>query len=290
MATFEQIQALLARQDEKNIERLDQLVKNIEKNVKESLTEEVVKKVVKSLGPTIMDKVEKEVSKAVEPVMKQQEKTEAELNKIKEVLEKLSDKVNSQEMVKNKIESEAPALQKEKAGAVWGGGQGGKGAESGARETPEIEKKEKGDIERMFSEANSTLTFSPMDEDEWKEIKAKGMEEGKMEECKAEEAAYDSLVADFLSQEMGMNGKELKEVMKDVKDIYPKTSRDWKVLVVNFRSEATAQWVLQGKAKMRQGVQGENKPALENWVPERNVQEVQCSEKPGLQTATREQG
>ena len=171
MATFEQIQALLARQEEKNIERLDQLEKDIEKNVKESLTEEVVKNVVKSLGPTIMDKVEKEVSKAVEPVMKQQEKTEAELNKIKEVLEKLSYKVNSQEMVKNKTESEAPAPQKGKAGGVWGGVQGGKGAESGVRETPEIEKKERGDIERWMRMSGKRSRLREWKKGRWRNVK-----------------------------------------------------------------------------------------------------------------------
>ena len=43
----------------------------------------------------------------------------------------------------------------------------------------------------------------------------------------------------------------------------------------------TAQWVLQGKAMMRQG---ENKGALENWVPDGMYR--RCSEMPGLQTAT----
>ena len=36
---------------------------------------------------------------------------------------------------------------------------------------------------------------------------------------------------------------------------------------MGFKGEAIVDWILGGKGKMRRGVEGANKPVVENWVP-----------------------
>ena len=180
MATFEQMKKMFEMHEEKNHKRLDQLKKNIEKNVRETLTKEVVKNVVASLAPKIKEEVEREVKKVTEPVKKQLKKTEAEVLELRKTVETLNSKFNDKEDEMARIETEFPALpgteagRGERAGRGAGAGRGerageGLGDREGGRRqgiTPAMQEKER-DVRRMFQDANSTLTFSPIYKNDW---------------------------------------------------------------------------------------------------------------------------
>ena len=191
MATFEQIKEMFEMQEEKTNKRLDKLEKHIKKNVKEALTEEVIKNVVDSLTPTIIKEVEKEVLKVIEPVKRQFDKTESDVSKLKEVVENLTSKITKNDDERARIDREFPALQITEQGTGAGRGSGaGRGAGGGEgaggrlgdgggarRHEPAMSEKEK-EVRRMFHEANSTLTFSPIYKNNWETQVKTSVEEG----------------------------------------------------------------------------------------------------------------
>ena len=122
-------------------------------------------------------------------------------------------------------------------------------------------------IKEMFLEANSTLTFSPIAEEDWKQLTTHLVEEEKMDPRMAEKVAGHRMVEEFLNQEMLMKEEHIKEVMSQVETLWPKVKTNWNTLVVRFANETIAEWILRGKGKMRRGVEGINKPVVDNWVP-----------------------
>ena len=122
-------------------------------------------------------------------------------------------------------------------------------------------------IKELFKDANSTLTFSPITEEDWKAQSAKLVEEEGIEQSEADKLAARMMIEEFLDQEMGIRSDQLQEVMGQVKDFFPKTKTGWKTLVVSFQTESIVEWILKGNNKMRMGVVGEDKPVVENWVP-----------------------
>ena len=70
-----------------------------------------------------------------------------------------------------------------------------------------------------------------------------------------------------MEQEIGIQGRHLKEVIDQVVDIFPKNNGDWKTLAVRFEHRDEAEWILRGKIKLRKEVVGQNRSVVENWVP-----------------------
>ena len=122
-------------------------------------------------------------------------------------------------------------------------------------------------VKNLFSEANSTLTFSPIAEEDWRQLVTRLVEEENMDQNEAEKEARYRMVEEYLAQEMLIKEEHIHDVMSQVKTIRPKSRTDWNALVVHFKEEDIADWILRGKGKMRRGVEGVNKPVVENWVP-----------------------
>jgi hypothetical protein len=233
MATVEQIQQLLDQQAKT-------LKNDLKKELIETMVESVVTKVVIQLKTTIDDEMK--------PVKARQEKTEVDVAQLRTDLETLSSRVDRRE--EERVVHPAPAPDQAAAPAVG--------------ERPEEEGEA---IRRLFREANSCLTFSPITEEDCRELAHRLEVEEEMEQSVAERTALRRMVEEFLAEEMLMADRHITEVMEQVTDIWPKGKKDWNGVIVRFQCEETAGWVLRGKGKMRQGVEGRNKPVVENWVP-----------------------
>ena len=122
-------------------------------------------------------------------------------------------------------------------------------------------------VKEMFREANSTLTFSPIAEDDWRQLTTRLVEEENMGLREAEKEAGNRMLEEYLAQEMGMKEEYIEDVMSQVESLQPKVRTGWNALVVRFSDEAIVDWILRGKGKMRRGVEGPDKPVVENWVP-----------------------
>ena len=126
---------------------------------------------------------------------------------------------------------------------------------------------EKERIKELFREANSTLTFSPVAEEDWRQVTTQLVEEEDMNQREAEKEAFYRMVEEYLAQEMMMKEEHIHDVMSQVEYVRPKGRNDWNALVVRFVDADIVDWILRGRGKMRQGVEGPNKPVVENWVP-----------------------
>ena len=122
-------------------------------------------------------------------------------------------------------------------------------------------------VKEMFREANSTLTFSPIAEDDWRQLTTRLVKEENMGLREAEKEAGNRMLEEYLAQEMGMKEEWIEDVMSQVESLQPKVRTGWNALVVRFSDEAIVDWILRGKGKMRRGVEGADKPVVENWVP-----------------------
>jgi hypothetical protein len=244
MATYSQIEKLLAQQA--------QTIKTeLKKEVLETMVENVVTKVVAQLKTNI----EEDVTKAIEPVKISQDKTEAEVARLRSDLATLASRMDGQEKEIRDGHSSPPAAQDPAAISQSAAGRG-------QRPAGEDQK-----IQNMFREANSTLTFSPMAEEDWKQLTARLVEEEQMDVKQAEMEAGYRMVEEYLAQEMRMKSEHVQDVMDLVETWWPKGKAGWNAMVVRFRDVDIVDWVLRGKAKMRRGVEGVNKPVVENWVP-----------------------
>ena len=170
-------------------------------------------------------------------------------------------------------------LQQQVVGSGTGGGSDGAGAGRGVGEGPGDEvgarrlvptpaRQEKvEEVRKMFFEASLTLMFSPIYKDDWQAQVNTRIEKG-TKIRKAEQQAGNFLVKEYLEQEMGIQGRHLEDVMDQVVEIFPKNYGDWKTLAVRFENTAVTEWILRQKIVLRTGVDGHNKPVVENWVPD----------------------
>jgi hypothetical protein len=106
-----------------------------------------------------------------------------------------------------------------------------------------------------------------MAEEDWRQQTTRLVEEEQMDVKEAEREAGFHMVEEYLAQEMKMKGEHIQDVMNLVEDWWPKGKTGWNAMVVRFRDEDIVDWILRGKGKMRRGVEGANKPVVENWVP-----------------------
>ena len=125
------------------------------------------------------------------------------------------------------------------------------------------------EVRRLFFQASSTLTFSPIYKEDWQAQVNNRVEEG-IELMKAEQQAGNFLVKEFLEQEMGIKERHLEEVMEQVVEIFPKNRTEWNTLAVRFENTAVAEGILREKAKMRTFYRdytcGQFKSAARNWA------------------------
>jgi hypothetical protein len=237
MATYSQIEQLLAQQAQT-------LKTELKKEVIETMVENVVTKVVAQLKTNIAE----EVTKAIEPIKTSQERSETEVARLRADLETLAGRVDGQETERRDWPHNPPAV----VATV-----------SGEQRPGEEEEK----IKEMFREANSTLTFSPIAEEDWRQLTTHLVEEENMGQREAEKEAGYRMVEEFLAQEMLMKDEHIHDVMTQVESLRPKVKAGWNAVVVRFKDQDIADWILRGKGKMRRGVEGTNKPVVENWVP-----------------------
>ena len=154
---------------------------------------------------------------------------------------------------------------RERVGAVYGRERGGESAATACGGRWPAREEEK--VKEMFREANSTLTFSPIAEEDWRQLTTQLVEEENMGLREAEKEAGNRMLEEFLAQEMLMKEEHIEDVMGQVEYLQPKMRTGWNALIVGFKGEAIVDWILRGKGKMRRGVEGANKPVVENWVP-----------------------
>ena len=102
-------------------------------------------------------------------------------------------------------------------------------------------------VKEMFREANSTLTFSPIAEDDWRQLTTRLVEEENMGLREAEKEAGNRMLEEYLAQEMGMKEEYIEDVMSQVESLQPKVRTGWNALVVRFSDEAIVDWILRGK-------------------------------------------
>ena len=152
---------------------------------------------------------------------------------------------------------------RERGGEVGSRERGGE-AEATARKRPAREEEK---VKDMFREANSTLTFSPIAEEDWRQLTTRLREEENMGLREAEKEAGNRMLEEYFAQEMMMREEHIEDVMSQVVSLQPKVRTGWNAVVVTFKDEAIVDWILRGKGKMRRGVEGANKPVVENWVP-----------------------
>ena len=161
------------------------------------------------------------------------------------------------------IEERSEVSSRERGGEVASRERGGE-AEATARRRPAREEEK---VKDMFREANSTLTFSPIAEEDWRQLTSRLVEEENMGLREAEKEAGHRMLEEFLAEEMLMKEEHIEDVMGQVEYLQPKVRTGWNAVIVGFKNEAIVDWILRGKGKMRRGVEGANKPVVENWVP-----------------------
>ena len=83
----------------------------------------------------------------------------------------------------------------------------------------------------------------------------------------AEKEASNRMLEEFLAQEMMMREEHIEEGMGQVEYLQPKVRTVWNALIVGFKDKAIVDWIIRGKRKIRQGMEGANKSLVENWVP-----------------------
>ena len=271
MATFEQFQALLETMKVERLERKQELKEalseqsdKLEKKIVDTMVEKVVEKVVIQMRGT----VETEVDKAMKPVTEGQAKTDAAVLKLAADLEALSNKVNCQQGEGTKESRESLNLNiEEQAGNqsyvhALRTGEGIQPKKSGKSE------KEEENIRNLFRKANSTITVGPNTEEDWKVLVSDLQREEHMDKSQAEIEAFRRMIEEYLELEMSMQQRHITEVMNQVVGIFPMRRSSWKSLVVEFDSPDIVDWILRSKGKMRQGVEGDSKPVVQNWVPD----------------------
>ena len=266
MATFEQFQTLLETMEKERIERKQELKEalsdqseKLERKIVDSMVEKVVEKVVTQMKGT----VETEVDKAMKPVKDSQAKTDAAVTKLAAELESLASKVNNQDGMRRK----EILTNKEQASSYVKAVITGESIQPNRSGDQEPEKDEM-EIRNLFKKANSTITVGPNTEEDWRELVSVLQREERMDEKQAEREALGRMIEEYLEMEMAMKVIHIKEVMSRVVDIAPIRRSGWKSLVVKFDSPDIVDWILKGKGKMRQGVEGESRPVVQNWVPD----------------------
>ena len=211
----------------------------------------------------------------MQPVKEGQEKTDAAVSKLAAELETLRSRVTSKQeetilldAVGRREERECLIQTNKKQASsktyantlITEGGSCPKGLEKNAKEEDEIR--------NLFRKANSTITIGPNTEEEWRVLVSMLQREENMEDKQAKIEAYRRMIEEYLELEMSMKETHITEVMSQVVDIVPMKKVGWKSLVVKFNSPDIVEWILRGKGKMRQGVEGESRPVVQNWVPD----------------------
>ena len=243
-------------------EALDEQSDKLERRIVKTMTDKVVEKVVTQLKGTI----EEEVIKATEPVRQNLERNEEILAKLKKDMDALKAKVDNKENESNENETDFPALPRTEKpvhmAATW--------TEDNMQNRVEDKtyRKDEEEIRNILKKAKSAITFGPNTEEDFREIVSKLERDDKMDKREAEDKALQMMIIEFFELEMMMKKEHIDVIMKEhVKEIYPKTRTNWKAIVVKFHSEDIVDWIMRGKGKMRQGIEGSNKPVAENFVP-----------------------
>ena len=184
MATVEQIQALLDKQAEK-------IGKDVENKVTEKMADNLVKKVVENLKPVLMNHIEDQVAKAVDPVIKMHKKTDSLVSKLVNDLAHLTSKVDSQEDEMKKRHDEDEKKKKDESEIKKKKEEDERRKRKDEDETrkrkeeDEMRKRQEdggmrkrddgaeSKVKELFKEVNSTLTFSPITEEDWKALSDK---------------------------------------------------------------------------------------------------------------------